>query len=53
MICMNTATGLLVGFAAHRVDQQTTKRYLEHPFAACGPPQVVESDQGMYFTGHA
>ena len=39
--------------AAHNADQQTTKRGLEGLFRACGWPQVIESNQGTYFTGHA
>ena len=50
--CVNMATGLLVAFSAHSADQQTTKRGLEHLFAAYGQLQVTESDQGTHFTGH-
>ena len=49
---MDTATGLVVAFPAHCVDQQMTRRGLEHLFAAYGQPQVIESDQGTHFTGH-
>ena len=53
MTCVDTATGLLVTFPAHCEDQQTTKRGLEHLFAAYGQSQVMESNQGTHFTGHA
>ena len=51
--CVDTATGLLGAFLACCADQQTTKRGLEHLFVAYGRPQVIESDQGTHFTGHA
>ena len=53
MTCVDTATKLLVAFPAHHTDQQMNKRGLEHLFAAYGQPQVIESDQGTHFTGHA
>ena len=49
----NMATGLLVAFPVCCADQQTTKRGLEHLFAAYGQSQVMESNQGTHFTGHA
>ena len=53
MTCVDMATGLLVAFPALCADQQTAKRGLECLFAAYGQPQVIESDQGTHFTGHA
>ena len=50
---MDTVTGLLVALLAHCADQQTTKRGLEHLFAAYGWLQVIDSNQGTHLTGHA
>ena len=52
MTCVDMATGLLVAFLVPCADQQTTKRGLEHLFAAYVWPQVIVSDQGTHFTGH-
>ena len=49
---MDTGTGPLVAFPAHRADQQTIKRSQEYLFAAYGWLQVTKSDQGTHFTGH-
>ena len=53
MTCVDTDTGLLVAFPTRCADQQVTRRGLEHLFAGYGRPQVIESDQGTHFTGHA
>ena len=53
MTCVDAATGLFVAFPACCADQRTTKRGLGCLFAAYGQLQVIESDQGTYFTGHA
>ena len=52
MIHVDMATGLLVAFPTRCAHQQKTKRGLEHLSAACGRPQLTESDQGTHFTGH-
>ena len=53
MTCVDTATGLLIAFPAHCADQQTTKRGLKHLSTAYGWLQVIESNQGTHFSGHA